>query len=209
MAWDFSPTEEQRLLVDTVRQFMAAEIFPHERETERLGEVPIELGKQIQKKSRELGLYAASMPAEVGGGGLDFVSVTLMDREIGKSTYGLVGWIGRPSEILNACQGDQRRPVVEVRPAGELAAEQRLRDSVLHAQPPNQPEQEVGVESVRRAGHPVEGERDALAPAGLRHLGVQKRLDAITQAHADPPPAMAKMRYASQPSAAPAGRSTM
>jgi len=108
MAWDFSPTEEQRLLVDTVRQFMADEIFPYERETERRGEVPLELGKQIQRKSRELGLYAANMPAEVGGGGLDFLSVTLMDREIGKSTYGLVGWIGRPSEILNACQGEQR-----------------------------------------------------------------------------------------------------
>jgi alkylation response protein AidB-like acyl-CoA dehydrogenase len=31
-----------------------------------------------------------------------------MDRELGKSTWGLVGWVGRPSEILNACQGEQR-----------------------------------------------------------------------------------------------------
>jgi acyl-CoA dehydrogenase len=108
MAWDFSLTEEQRMLVETVRQFMEQEIFPHERETERLGEVPVELGKQIQKRALEQGLYAANMPAEAGGGGLDFLSATLMDRELGKSTYGLVGWVGRPSEILNACQGDQR-----------------------------------------------------------------------------------------------------
>jgi hypothetical protein len=33
MAWDFSLTEEQRMLVDTVRQFMEQEIIPHERET--------------------------------------------------------------------------------------------------------------------------------------------------------------------------------
>ena len=31
-----------------------------------------------------------------------------MDRELGKSTWGLVGWVGRPSEILNACQDEQR-----------------------------------------------------------------------------------------------------
>ena len=42
------------------------------------------------------------------GHGLDYVSVTLMDRELGKSTWGLMGWVGRPSEILNACRDDQR-----------------------------------------------------------------------------------------------------
>ena len=69
---------------------------------------PIELGKQIQKRAKEQGLHAANMPEEAGGGGLDFLSATLMDRELGKSTWGLVGWVGRPSEILNACEGDQR-----------------------------------------------------------------------------------------------------
>ncbi|HEY2892241.1 MAG TPA: acyl-CoA dehydrogenase family protein [Dongiaceae bacterium] len=108
MAFDFSPSEEQTMLIDTVRQFMAEEIFPHEREVERLGEVPLELGKQIQKRSKELGMFAANMPEDVGGGGLDYVSVTLMDRELGKSTWGLMGWVGRPSEILNACRDEQR-----------------------------------------------------------------------------------------------------
>jgi acyl-CoA dehydrogenase len=96
------------MLVDSVRQFMQQEIFPHERETERLGEVPLELGKQIQRRAVEQGLYAANMPAAVGGGGLDFLSAALLDRELGKSTWGLVGWVGRPSEILNACVGEQR-----------------------------------------------------------------------------------------------------
>jgi acyl-CoA dehydrogenase len=109
MPFEFTPTEEQTMLVDAVRQFMAEEIFPHERAVERQGEVPVELGKQIQKRAVEQGLYAANMPAEAGGGGLDFVSATLMDRELGKSTWGLVGWIGRPSEILNACRDDQRK----------------------------------------------------------------------------------------------------
>ena len=46
MSWEFTPTEEQGMLVDSVRQFMEKEIFPHEREIERRGEIPIELGKQ-------------------------------------------------------------------------------------------------------------------------------------------------------------------
>ncbi|QEX17061.1 acyl-CoA dehydrogenase [Hypericibacter terrae] len=108
MPLDFTPTDEQRMLVETVRTFMEREIFPHERETERLGEVPPELGEQIKQRSKEYGLYAANMPAEIGGGGLDFLSIAMMDREIGKSTWGLCGWIGRPSQILNACEGEQR-----------------------------------------------------------------------------------------------------
>ena len=44
MVFDFSRSEEQTMLVETVRQFMAEQIFPHEREVERLGEVPVELG---------------------------------------------------------------------------------------------------------------------------------------------------------------------
>jgi acyl-CoA dehydrogenase len=108
MAFDFSPSDEQKMLIDSVRQFMAEEIFPHEREVERLGEVPYELGKQIQKRSMEQGLFAANMPEDVGGGGLDYLSVTLMDRELGKATWGMMGWVGRPSEILNACREDQR-----------------------------------------------------------------------------------------------------
>ena len=108
MAFEFSPSDEQKMLIDSVRQFMAEEIFPHEREVERLGEVPYELGKQIQKRSMEQGLFAANMPEGVGGGGLDYLSVTLMDRELGKATWGMMGWVGRPSEILNACREDQR-----------------------------------------------------------------------------------------------------
>jgi alkylation response protein AidB-like acyl-CoA dehydrogenase len=47
------------------------------------------------------------MPTAVGGGGLDYVSLALMEREFGKSTYGLHGYVHRPSEILMACEGDQ------------------------------------------------------------------------------------------------------
>jgi acyl-CoA dehydrogenase len=51
MAFEFTPSEEQRMLVDTVRRFMAQEIFPHEREVERLAEVPLDRGRQIQMRT--------------------------------------------------------------------------------------------------------------------------------------------------------------
>ena len=74
---DFTLSEEQRLIVDTVRAFVEKELYPHEDEVERLDEVPPELAGQIRAKAIAAGLYAANMPAELGGGGLDAVSLVL------------------------------------------------------------------------------------------------------------------------------------
>jgi alkylation response protein AidB-like acyl-CoA dehydrogenase len=43
----------------------------------------------------------------VGGGGLDAVTLALFDREFGKASWSLAGYVGRPLQILLACQGDQ------------------------------------------------------------------------------------------------------
>jgi acyl-CoA dehydrogenase len=99
--------DEQRMLVDSLRAFVQQELEPFEAETDRTGEVPEELGKQIVKRALEMGFYAANLPESVGGGGLDYVSLALMEREFGRSTYGLHGYVHRPSEILMACEGDQ------------------------------------------------------------------------------------------------------
>jgi acyl-CoA dehydrogenase len=39
---------EQEMIVDTVRSFVENEIYPHETEVERTGEVPLELGHEIR-----------------------------------------------------------------------------------------------------------------------------------------------------------------
>lgn len=103
----FAPTTEQTLLVDTVRAFVEAELYPHEDEVERLDAVPPELARTIQAKAIELGLYAANMPEELGGGGLDNLGVALMERELGRASYALQMLVARPSNILRACTGDQ------------------------------------------------------------------------------------------------------
>jgi acyl-CoA dehydrogenase len=105
---DFELTAEQRLIVETVRDFVRNELYPHEEEVERLDDVPAELAVAIREKAISSGLYAANMPAELGGGGLDAVSMVLVERELGRAGYALQMLVERPSNILQACQGEQR-----------------------------------------------------------------------------------------------------
>ena len=105
---DFEFTAEQRLIVETVRNFVRNELYPHEDEVERLDEVPAGLATAIREKAIASGLYAANMPAELGGGGLDAVSMVLVERELGRAGYALQMLVERPSNILLACEGEQR-----------------------------------------------------------------------------------------------------
>ena len=105
---DFELTAEQRLIVETVRDFVEKELYPHEDEVERLDEVPPELASSIRGKALAAGLYAPNMPAELGGGGLDAVSLVLVERELGRAGYALQMLVERPSNILQACRGEQR-----------------------------------------------------------------------------------------------------
>jgi acyl-CoA dehydrogenase len=105
---DFTLTDEQRLIVDTVRAFVENELYPFEAEVERLDDVPPELAGQIRAKAIAAGLYAANMPADLGGGGLDAVSLVLVERELGRASYALQMLVERPSNILQGCNSDQR-----------------------------------------------------------------------------------------------------
>jgi len=104
---DFEPTTEQRMIVDSVRRFVEEECYPHEAEVERRGEVPAEVAEAIRAKSIEHGFYAANMPEEIGGGGLDALTMTLMERELGRTSFALQMLVHRPSNILRACDETQ------------------------------------------------------------------------------------------------------
>jgi acyl-CoA dehydrogenase len=105
---DFGLTEEQRMLVDTVRAFVDAELVPYENEVERTDAVRPDLIQQIHQRAQNTGLYAANMPEELGGGGLDHVAFTLMERELGRSSFALQYAVHRPSNILRACNDEQK-----------------------------------------------------------------------------------------------------
>jgi acyl-CoA dehydrogenase len=106
---DLSLTEEQEMIVKTTRDFVANELYPYEDEVETTGRLRPELRDEIKAKAISAGLYAANMPAEAGGAGLDTLTWVLYEKELGRANYAL-HWncVARPSNILMACVGDQR-----------------------------------------------------------------------------------------------------
>ena len=104
---DFALTDEQEMIVDTVRTFVDRELVPHEDDVERLGDVPPDLVKGIRRRSLDAGIYAANMPTEFGGGGLDNLTMAMVDRAFGWTQYALHYIVARPSNILQACTGNQ------------------------------------------------------------------------------------------------------
>ena len=103
----YDTSNDSKLLLDTVQKFMIDEIYPHEDRVDKLGYVPDEIGKQIEEKSKEVGLFAANLPEKYGGGGLDYSSMMVVEREYGKTSHALHSWIARPTEILLACNENQ------------------------------------------------------------------------------------------------------
>ena len=105
---NFGLTEEQEMIVSTVRSFVENEIYPHEDLVERSGEVPVEIANEIKRKTLELGFYACNFPEEVGGAGLSHLDFALVERELGHGSMALNHFFGRPQNILMACEGEQR-----------------------------------------------------------------------------------------------------
>jgi butyryl-CoA dehydrogenase len=77
---DFSLSDHQLLIRDTVREFMSTEVRPHVREWERTDHFPLDT---IQKLGA-LGCCGMLMPEEWGGPGLDTISYVLMIEEVAR-----------------------------------------------------------------------------------------------------------------------------
>ena len=104
----FGLTDEQEMIVSTVRSFVENEIYPHETQVERTGTVPREIAEEIRRKTIELGFFACNFPQEVGGAGLSHLEFGLVERELGRGSMALTHFFGRPQNILMACRGEQR-----------------------------------------------------------------------------------------------------
>jgi butyryl-CoA dehydrogenase len=77
---DFSLTDHQKLIRDTVRQFMETEVRSVVKELEREEKFPLDLLKKIA----DLGCCGMLMPEEWGGPGLDTISYVLMVEEVAR-----------------------------------------------------------------------------------------------------------------------------
>ena len=105
---DFSLSEEQEMLIQAIRNFIAKELAPLEGEVEETGILTPEKARTIFEKSRSLGFYAMNIPEEFGGGGLSTVDTMLLEEQFGHTTDILVRRaFGNVYEILLKCEGEQ------------------------------------------------------------------------------------------------------
>ena len=104
---EFSLSNEQEMIIDSVRSFVEQELYPHEEEVEKTNHIDTGLAESIKQKAINLGLYATNMPVEYGGGGLDTLTLCLLEKELGKANFGLQYIVARPSNILMACKDEQ------------------------------------------------------------------------------------------------------
>jgi butyryl-CoA dehydrogenase len=73
-------TEEQRLLLKSVREFAEAEVKPLAKEIDETGRFP----RETFKKAAELGLTGITMPESHGGAGMDHVCYEIVIEEISR-----------------------------------------------------------------------------------------------------------------------------
>lgn len=77
---DFFLTDDQRLIRDTVRQFMEAEMRPHVRQWEKEEKFPAAQIRQLG----EMGCCGMLIPEEWGGAGADITSYVVMLEEVAR-----------------------------------------------------------------------------------------------------------------------------
>ena len=118
---DFDLTEEQRLVLDTARDFATREIAPKAAEIDKSGRWPAE----IVSKMAELGFLGVAIPQEYGGAGLDSLTYALVMEEISAACASCGGIMSvnnslfcdpiykfgtdeQKKEILTACASGQK-----------------------------------------------------------------------------------------------------
>lgn len=91
---DFS--EEQKMMKDSVREFVDREIWPNKEEFEKKN---YKLTEEIMKKAGELGFLGVAVPEEYDGLGMDFISTMLVCDYISGATGSIATAFGAHTGI--------------------------------------------------------------------------------------------------------------
>jgi len=78
-------TEEQKHIREAVRNYVKKEISPIIEDFAQRSEFPLQIVKQLG----DLGCFGPTVPAEYGGGGLDYISYGLMMQELERGDSGV------------------------------------------------------------------------------------------------------------------------
>jgi alkylation response protein AidB-like acyl-CoA dehydrogenase len=90
-------TEEQELILGTVRRFVGKEVIPVASAMEHRDEYPHALVAQM----KEMGLFGLNIPEEYGGSGVDSTIFAMIFEEISRGWLGLAGVIGSNSVMCD------------------------------------------------------------------------------------------------------------
>ena len=84
--YDFSPSPEQREVLDKTARILEDYIYPAEAEYHEEGSgFPEQRMRELQQRVRDLGLWAPHLPREAGGMGMGMVTLGLMNELLGRS----------------------------------------------------------------------------------------------------------------------------
>lgn len=86
---DFSFSEEQLMLKDSVRKFAEGEIMPLIRQMEKDKRTPLEL----INKMKDMGYYAVQYPEEYGGAGSSYLEYIIMMEELARIYCSIAGHV--------------------------------------------------------------------------------------------------------------------
>ena len=78
---DFNLSDEQKLIVESAREFADREILPRARENDRAGR----FDRELARKLGEVGYLGATVAEEYGGRGLDYLGYGLIVEQIGRA----------------------------------------------------------------------------------------------------------------------------
>ena len=123
---DFGLTDEQSMLVETVREFVRKKIQPLEEELDPdASELDPETFARLSAETKRMGLHNLGVPAELGGPGVDTVTRSLLMMELAQHRAGLYspcydvfGYVWGPAQIFEANE-DQRKRFLEPTLRGE------------------------------------------------------------------------------------------
>jgi alkylation response protein AidB-like acyl-CoA dehydrogenase len=95
---DFEPSEEQRLVRDSVADFAKSTLAPRVREVEKARAVP----EDVRKLAHEMGLGLVALPESVGGQALGMLTTVLVEEELGAADAGAAFALAGPGAFGTA-----------------------------------------------------------------------------------------------------------
>jgi len=115
-------TDEQKAIIEMIRQFADEQILPNAGRLDRADEFPTEIVAQM----RELGLFGVTIPEEYGGMGLDLATYAMIVEELSRGWISISGIVNThfigSYLLMKFGTEDQRRRYLPSMATGEVRA---------------------------------------------------------------------------------------